>query len=413
MKPLSTRECFRYGAFGLPLSLVALPIYVYVPQFYAVQFGLPLTLIGTALLAARFLDAFLDPLIGNWLDRSHASNRYARFILLAVPLLLIGFLALFHPPTFVRTQAMPWLLASLLVVYTGFSLATIAYHSWGATLTQAQEERSKLTAMREGLGLLGVMLAAALAGASAVTTLTLLFVVSLLVGAGILLRQAPRPHAVEAATHNWRTVLIPLRNPHFRWLFAVFLLNGIAAAIPATLFLFFVDDRLHLGTHAGAFLMLYFAAAAASMPLWSRLARRHGEARIWLAAMLLSIAAFIWAYGLTAGTILPFGLICLLSGIALGADLALPPALLAGVIRSAGHSGRHDGAYFGIWNWATKINLALAAGIALPLLERLGYRAGTTDEPGVQALSIAYALLPCLLKSLAALVLWRAPLRHV
>ena len=29
-----------YGLFGLPLALVALPIYVYVPQFYAQRFGL-------------------------------------------------------------------------------------------------------------------------------------------------------------------------------------------------------------------------------------------------------------------------------------------------------------------------------------------------------------------------------------
>ena len=108
-----------------------------------------------------------------------------------------------------------------------------------------------------------------------------------------------------------------------------------------------------------------------------------------------------------------FRSICLLSGLALGADLALPPALLAGVIGDAGHSSQREGAYFGLWSWATKMNLALAAGISLPLLEWLGYVPGQPSEAGLRALVIAYALLPCLLKLVAAWLLWRAPLRDV
>jgi Na+/melibiose symporter-like transporter len=87
--------------------------------------------------------------------------------------------------------------------------------------------------------------------------------------------------------------------------------------------------------------------------------------------------------------------------------------LLAGVISSAGHSGQREGAYFGLWNWMTKMNLALAAGIALPLLDYLGYTPGHPTESGLLALGITYALLPCALKLAAAALLWRAPLREV
>ena len=55
----------------------------------------------------------------------------------------------------------------------------------------------------------------------------------------------------------------------------------------------------------------------------------------------------------------------------------------------------------GWWNLATKLNLALAAGLALPLLALGGYAPGQR-EPGAQlTLSLAYGLLPCLLKLLA------------
>jgi GPH family glycoside/pentoside/hexuronide:cation symporter len=243
--------------------------------------------------------------------------------------------------------------------------------------------------------------------------LSLVFIVTLLSTAFLLLTYSPKPNKPAQNYVKPGGLLTPFRNTKFRWLFAVFILNGIAAAIPATLFLFFTNDRLALPQYSGLFLVLYFLAAAVSMPLWAILARRYGEKRAWLIGMALAITAFVWAYFLTSGAISGFAVICILSGFALGADLALPPALLAGVIGHANDIGKHEGAYFGIWNWATKMNLALAAGISLPLLEILGYKTGTTDIQGLHALAIGYALLPCMLKGFAAALLWRAPLDNV
>ncbi len=411
MRTFSYKALFSYGLFGLPLALVALPIYVYVPQFYTERFGLSLTLIGSALLIARILDAFIDPAIGLWVDRQRGG--YDRLIVWSLPLLMVGFIALFHPPQSISTQPFFWFLSSLVVVYLGFSLATIAYQSWGAALTQAQAQRSRLTAVREACGLVGVIIAAALPSIADLSWLSLVFIVTLLAAAFLLLSHAPRPGVTPPYSVGPASLLAPFLQSRFRWLFAVFMLNGIAAAIPATLFLFFANDRLGLPQYAGMFLLLYFIAAAVSMPLWVTLAKRHGEKHAWLIGMLIAIVSFVWAYTLSQGAFSGYALICILSGISLGADLALPPALLAAVIGHAGDSGRHEGAYFGVWNWATKMNLALAAGISLPLLEWLGYHPGTTDAQGLQALALGYALLPCALKSLAALLLWRVPLHAI
>ena len=68
----------------------------------------------------------------------------------------------------------------------------------------------------------------------------------------------------------------------------------------------------------------------------------------------------------------------MVSGLALGADLALPPSLLADVI-DRDRRMQATGAYFGLWTLATKLNLALAAGIALPLLALPGLRAGQSQ----------------------------------
>lgn len=408
MKILPRIALWHYGVFGFPLALVALPIYVYIPQFYASQLGLSLGLIAAILLVARLLDAFIDPLIGVWVDGQHSNQ--ARGIVLSLPLLIIGFSALFHPPAVPEMQVLAWFLASLMLVYLGLSLASIAYQSWGAALTNSGKQRSELTAVREVCGVFGVMLAATLSSVSSLNVLSSLFASSLLLAAFFLLRLAPRATPVRHLGSGLSGLRWPLNNRHFRWLFAVFVLNGIAAAIPATLFLFFTQDRLQLGAYAGGFLMLYFLAAALAMPLWVRLAKNKGEKQAWLYAMGLAMGSFAWGYFLAAGNSGGFAAICILSGVALAADLAMPPALLAAVIGYAKHSGKHEGAYFGLWNWATKLNLALAAGISLPLLQWLGYQNGSTDAVGLQALAVAYALLPCLLKLGAAVLLWRAPL---
>ena len=93
MNSLSRTALFSYGLFGLPLALVALPIYVLVPQLYAQNFGLSLTVIGLTLLIARILDAFVDLPLGLWIDNKKTKLGYAYFILLSLPFLLIGFIA--------------------------------------------------------------------------------------------------------------------------------------------------------------------------------------------------------------------------------------------------------------------------------------------------------------------------------
>jgi Na+/melibiose symporter-like transporter len=407
---LSTRGLLAYGLFALPLAMLALPVYVLVPPFYAASTGLALSTIGAVLLATRLLDAIVDPWLGTWVDR--ARGAYLRPLLAATPVLAVGFALLFSPPTALSSAgAAVWLATTLIAATLGYSLASIAYQAWGARLADDDGERARVTAWREGVALAGVIVAS-LASTWGGPALIAVFAVALAVSVVALLRRAPRAPATPLAPRvaPWRAIVAPLSARAFRWLLGIFVLNGIAAAVPASLVLFFVADRLQLEGQSGLLLALYFVAGACSMPLWARLARRWGLHASWLAGMALAVATFVWAWALGPGDYAAFALVCALSGVALGADLALPPALLARVIGASHHRGSHEGAYFGLWNFANKLNLALAAGLALPVLEALGYTPGARDAAALDALAFAYAVLPCLLKlSAAALLLaaWR------
>lgn len=407
-----SRDLAAYGLLGAPLAMMALPVYVLVPKFYFEATGLALSIIGLVLLVTRLADAFIDPFLGAWVDRAKARGGYLRPVLLAMPPLALGFVLLFLPPAHLSAAAATgWLAATLTAAYLGYSLATVAYQAWGAELGDSDGARTRVTAWREGAGLVGVIVAAVVPYALGAASLVMLFLVTLAVALAVLVRHAPRPtHRPVTGTTAAASIALPLAMPRFRWLLAVFVANGIAAAIPASLVLFFVADRLEMEPRSGVFLALYFVAGAASMPLWTRLAQRLPLEAVWLIGMVAAVAAFAWAYAIDTGDFGAFALICLLSGFALGADLALPPALLARVVERNGHTGAHEGTYFGLWNLAYKLNLALAAGIALPALALLGYTPGARDADALSALSFAYAVLPCLLKLAAAgllAVAWR------
>ena len=236
-----------------------------------------------------------------------------------------------------------------------------------------------------------------------------------LVTAAIAILRSPPALAKPppAESQVFRALLLPFRNPRFRRLAVVFVLNGIAASIPATLVLFFIEDVVRRPDLTAVFLIAYFAAGAAGLPGWVWLSRRFGKVNAWLVGMGVSIAAFIWAFSLGADSTVEYFVICVMSGLGLGADLALPPSILADVIDDDEKRGlgRSEGAYFGLWNLATKMNLALAAGIALPLLGAFGYAPRTANSvDALLVLAGVYALLPCALKALAALMLfWRSP----
>lgn len=408
----------RLGLPALPLAFVALPLYMVWPHHVATNFGLSLGLLGGLLFVVRLLDGLLDPLIGHAVDGLlvKGAATLLRRCLLAGMVLALSFIWLFFPqwllgPTLTMDALLVLMTVLLLCAYLAYSFLNIALQAWGAGIAGDNTERSRLVGWREGLGLLGVISASVLPGLWGLPILVTVFVLLLALGLWAWW-WAPRPTVVAAVNSGslWRQLLLPWGHVGFRRLLQVFMLNGIASAVPATLILFFVQDRLQMSNaQTTVFVAAYFIAAALSMPLWLRAMARWGLRRCWLWGMGLAIGVFIWTLALSAGDELSFLTICILSGVALGSDLIAPGALLNGLLQRPDAQSSPPGAYFGWWQVASKFNLALAAGVSLPLLQALGYSAGAQDAPALLALSLAYGLLPCLLKAAAWWLLYKSP----
>jgi GPH family glycoside/pentoside/hexuronide:cation symporter len=404
----------------MPLAALTLPAYIYLPSFYAGELGLGLAIVGAVLFGARLWDVATDPLIGWLSDRT--KGRFGRrrpWIVAGTPLAALAIWMLFAPPQGVGPF---YLLGWSLALYLAWTMIIVPLSALGAELSPLYHQRSRIAAWREMSALVGTVLALAglawLDGARAegLAAMGVALALALPLAVGAMVRWAPEPTALAASRRPAKGLAFAVLagNRPFRLLLLAYLVNGCANGLPATLFLLYVGHVLAMPWQAGLCLLVYFVAGIAAMPAWLRLSYRYGKHRVWCGAMLACCAAFAWTPLLGAGDLAAFIAICVVSGACLGADLVLPPAMQADVIdvdEAAGGQGR-AGLFFALWGMATKLALALAVGVAFPLLDLAGFRDGAGDNEPAALLSLAllYGALPVALKLVAIALMWRYPL---
>lgn len=411
------RIALAYALPALPLAALYFPVYVYVAPFYA-GLGVGLGAIGALFIAVRLLDAFTDPLMG-WISdhtpaaiRGRGLGRRKPWFALSVPLVMGSVWMLLVPPDGAGFAHLALWLTALTLAWT---VALTPWYAWGAELTGDYAGRAAVTAWREGIGLVGTVIAVvlysmAVVPAEGMKAVALLVVTTLPLAAGLALAGAPEPVDYSRSSTGLAGAAAALRrNAPFRRLILAYFINGAANALPAGLFLFYVESVLEV-PEAAALLLVYFAAAIAGLPLWARAARRFPKHRVWGAAMIYACAVFALVPLLGPGDVRAYAVICVLTGFALGADLALPPAIQADVVDvdTAGDGEQRTGLYFALWSVATKAALALSGGAALIVLDRVGFVAGGPNRPGaISALIALYAVVPIVFKLAAVALMWR------
>lgn len=423
MKAAWYRQLFLYGLPGLPLAMLGLPLYVYLPTFYTQELGLPLTAVGVALLAARVLDVVTDPLIGWANDKVESRlGRRKLFMLLGLPLLLVGLEYLLRPSVPVSGV---YLFVWSSVTYLGWTLINIPWQAWGAEMTRAYHQKSTLAASREAFAVIGTVMVMTLPmllgiapsqlGETLATLATSLWVLLPLCVLPALL------WLVERRQNRWFAHLrevgsILSVHPAIRQLLPAYFVNSFANALPVTLFILFVTHVLQAPGDIGTVLMVYFLSGMVGLPLWLWLARRIDKSRAWVLALVLAVVAFAAVPWLGAGDLRWFLVICVFSGLALGADVALPASIQADIAQQMQHQGSpNTGLLFGLWGLLTKLALALAVGLAFPLLDWAGFVQGAAiqNTSTLWMLAGLYAGLPVLLKLWVIWKMWHFPFSEV
>jgi glycoside/pentoside/hexuronide:cation symporter, GPH family len=406
-------------------AVVALPLALFVPSFYADELALPLATVGYAIAASRVLDILLDPLIGTLSD--HTRTRFGRrkpWIAAGTPLFLLAAWRLLVPAEGVSST---YLLVWTALLFVSFTLVDLPFKAWGAELSTDYGERSRITAWREAFGFLGqlvfvaVLLLLELTGPHTphvqlqAVAWTLALTLPPFLALALWVVPEPRPEELRGRwPQGWGALLVVIKNPALqRMLTAVVLFVG-AVVVQATLHRLVLAHVILAPEVFTTMLLVENVVTIAAVPLWMRISRRVGKHRALSAAALW---AGLWSLALPffyAGQAWELCAVLVVRGSSFASILFLANSIAADVVDydtvASGH--QRTGLLFALWAVTYKLAIALGVLLATVIPASFGFEpsAPSHDESAKFALMGVYGWLPGIMMGLGALVLWHFPI---
>jgi GPH family glycoside/pentoside/hexuronide:cation symporter len=405
MSKINNKNLISYSLLAFCLSFIGLPIYIYLPNYYADNFAVSLKTMAIILLVTRLVDTIQDPIFGIVSDKlPHLKKKIICFF---SPLLGVSFLLLFHPLSTSNIEL--WLTISLIATYSIFSIIYINYQSYAVAFSNDYHLKTKIISYREVSFILGIIFAAAspailfkyFSETNSFFLIGLVYLTLIVIFAIIFYFQAPSNNYQSKVNESGLKKI--LQKPILRKYFIIFLLNSISSSIPAVLILFFVENVINAKHLVGMFLLLYFFGLLLGVMLWTKLSKiLNDKIKTFVISITFTVFIFVWCYFLGEGDIFLYGVICILSGIGFGGDFALSYSILTDLIQK--HKlQNNETTIFGITNFIIKISLTLASSALI-------YFIGVLENDPYnkkQFISFSYALLPIIFRSCGAFILYK------
>jgi GPH family glycoside/pentoside/hexuronide:cation symporter len=401
--PLADRVLYGLGSLGNATFFWSLSLWLI--YFYAPPEGrgdplIPIAVVALARGIGGALEAFDDPLIGWWSDRSKSRwGRRIPFLLFGIPVLVISFWLLFTPPV----GANPVILAVyffviLEIFYFANTIVGAPYEALQAEIATTSSDRVSLGVWKVLFGTVGLLLAFVVSpqlierlGFQTTMGILAAFAFAALYGMlfGLWRRGTlSRATALEAAPISLvDSVKASLAHRPFLALALSFVLFSIGYNMLPVLMPYYVTV-VH-GTGEGEvsfFLAGVIATVVVALPIASWAARRFGKRAVYAISMVatgvyllfLGVAAFVpllpdvsllWQSRVTIA----------LSGFGFAALFVFPGAMMADVIDDdAAHSGQQRAAiYYGMFKTLEKMAQGGAAILVGLLIQVFG---GTQDR---------------------------------
>jgi Na+/melibiose symporter-like transporter len=416
-----------FSALAVPVYASQVPISNFLPAIYAQKFGISLAALGTIFLAERIWGALADPVIGALSDRTQSRfGRRKPWIATGVAIYAIATLLLFFPPAGISPL---YLGAGLFAFYLGWSMIQIPYLAWAGEISGEYHERTRIATFQTVAGaaaLLLVMLLPAwiehvrphddvlkLAGMGGVILLTLT--------PGTLLTLRSFPEApIEAGPRQRRPGLVAtLRVVFGEKLLRRILLSDLAVtfgqSVRGALLLFVVGIYMGLPQWGATLMLSQFVFGVVAGPIWMQIARRFGKHRTAIAGELVQAAINFGLLAIAPGNLALLVFLTLAQGLAQGSGNLMLRSMVADIADRHRLETGHDrtALFYSAFSISMKAGMALAVGVALPLVGYAGFSpaAGAHNTPqALHALVLVFALGPALSHLVSAALLRGFPL---
>jgi Na+/melibiose symporter-like transporter len=407
------------GAFGTVPGLLLLP-------YLTDTLGVGASVAGLLVLLPKAWDVVFNPVAGRISDRTTGRLGARRpYLIWGGIALAITFAALFAgPDTGSATVDALYVAVVFLVCATAYAFFQVPFNALPAELTTSPKERTSLTAWRIALLAIAILISGAgapalrdaVGGLAGYRIMGIAVAVLILVGAvGVFLgtaRTRVAPPLPSVAT--WRETIAAVRDcPPFRVLLTVFVIQAVGIGT----LLAGVDYLARVALGDKSWQPLLFAAfvgpALLVMPLWQRVASRHGKRPGYVVATFVFAVGLLGVLGARVFPPIVIVLFVAAAGVGYAGLQVFPLSMLPDVIsEEEERTGQvRAGVFAGVWTAGETLGLALGPALYGGILALGGYvssAGGTVTQPSgaVTSVVLGVSLVPALF-ALAALPLLR------
>jgi len=405
-----------FSSLAIPIYAAQQPLNVYLPAILTQHYGLPLATIGLVFLFERLWGAAADPVIGVLSDRTRIRLGARRSWIVAGALLFgLSVAALFFPPGDITVS---YLVVTLFALYTGWSMIHIPFSAWSGEIAEGYHERTRVQTYLHVAGSSALLLVLILPTildqirpgdiAAKQTAFGVFILIGLGIGLPLALRSFNDPQRFDPPAGSM-TLRQSLRLILRERLLAKIILSDFAVvfgqSVRGILFVFFVSIYMGRPEWASGLFLLQFVFGIAAGPIWLTIARRFGKRHTAVAGEVVQVAINL---GLLLVTPNAFGLLLALTvaqGLAQGSGNLMLRSMVADVAdKHRLDTGTDQTAlFFSAFSLSAKSAMAIAAGIALPLVAWLGFDPKVPNSSeALTGLLLVFALGPALAHAASA-----------
>jgi Na+/melibiose symporter-like transporter len=428
IQPSDTRisgpRLIAFSIAGLAIGGVQTAVVIYLPAFYAQRFGLGLTAVGAIFMVCRLLNAFSDPIIGILSDRT--KTRFGQrkpWVIGGGILLMLAVAAIFMPAS---GAGAAYLAIGLLALYLGASAFSTPLYAWAGSLSPLYHERTRNQTYLQtvvSLGLVTMVAIPLIMGQFGITDLARQIagmgwasIAPLVVGLPILwlfFQERPTPEARRHLGLGPAIRLLATDRVVLRVIGSDFFVS-LGQGFRGSLLIFFVTAYMQLPLKDMLIIpLIQYGFGVFASPIWLLISRRLGKHRTLIAAEMTQIAINLCLLLLAPGQLWPLIGLTVAQGLSQGSGNLMLRSIVSDVAdQERLKTGKdHSGLLFSIFNVTINAAMALAVGIALPLVGLFGFLPGKPNSAAaLSSLQWIIAVGPAIGHALSALLIVRFPL---
>ena len=412
---MNLKSILSYSFQSFYLAGSFLLLFIFLPTFYNLSIGIPLSVIGLVILTSRLFDVISDFLIGYLSEKRIISGRSKKNqILLGIIVFIFSLFGLYV----IQSDNIYSFIFFYNLALVSYSIAIIPYDSIVIDQKKILKKRFHLAAIKEIFAILGVLSALIiptvisklqgvdLLNPNVIKISGLIFIILAITGGLIFYLFYDDELNYKSNEISWEQLKSFIeKNKRIVSFSHITFFNLLANNFTANLFIIFVSEYLGLTEYAGYLLILYFLITLISTPFWYLYGRKFSNMFLLQFGTSLTIFGFLFVIFTNSNSWQIYLFVILITGIGIGIDLIIPQIELADIL-DQNNDNRLSQIFTSFFSIIKKAAIGIAAGIALTgygYLQSINF----SLHPNIPNIMIFYFFIPLIIKLFVLLLVMR------